>query len=61
MKTAWGAILASEVQSNIFQAKARNYDSVLQKELSQENLPEAVYRTLVSEVNNSLPTLHRLF
>lgn len=56
-----GAILASEVQSNIFQAKARNYDSVLQKELSQENLPEAVYRTLVSEVNNSLPTLHRYF
>ena len=56
-----GAILASEVQSNIFQAKARNYDSVLQKELSQENLPEGVYRTLVQEVNNSLPTLHRYF
>ncbi len=56
-----GAILASEVQSNIFQAKARNYDSVLQKELKQENLPEGVYRTLVAEVNNSLPTLHRYF
>ncbi len=56
-----GAILATEIQANIFQAKARNYDSVLDKELSQESLPEAVYRTLVDEVNKSLPTLHRYF
>ena len=56
-----GAILGTEVQANIFQAKARNYDSVLQMQLSEENLPEAVYRTLVQEVNASLPTLHRYF
>ncbi|MEO0368675.1 MAG: oligoendopeptidase F [Pseudomonadota bacterium] len=56
-----GAILGSEVQANIFQSKARNYASVLEKELAQENLPEGVYRTLVDEVNNSLPTLHRYF
>lgn len=56
-----GAILNTEVQANIFQAKARNYDSVLQWQLSQENLPEAVYRTLVAQVNENLPTLHRYF
>ncbi len=56
-----GAILNTEVQANIFQAKARNYDSVLQWQLSQENLPEAVYRTLVEQVNENLPTLHRYF
>ena len=56
-----GKILGTEVQANIFQAKARGYDSVLQKELSSENLPETVYRTLVEEVNASLPTLHRYF
>lgn len=56
-----GKILATEVQANIFNAKARGYDSVLQKELSTENLPETVYRTLVEEVNDSLPTLHRYF
>ena len=56
-----GAILNSEVQSNVFTAKARKYDSVLQKELEQEHLPEAVYRTLVAEVNNNLDTLHRYF
>lgn len=56
-----GATLNTEVQANIFQAKARNYDSVLQWQLSQENLPESVYRTLVEQVNENLPTLHRYF
>ncbi len=56
-----GKILGTEVQANIFTAKARNYDSVLQKELDQENLPEGVYRTLIAEVNKSLPVLHRYF
>jgi len=56
-----GAILGTEVQANIFAAKARDYDSVLQMQLAEENLPEAVYRTLVQEVNESLPTLHRYF
>lgn len=56
-----GMILGTEVQANIFTSKARNYDSVLQMELASENLPETVYRTLVEEVNASLPTLHRYF
>lgn len=56
-----GRILTTEVQANIFTTKARKYDSVLEKELQQENLPEEVYRTLVAEVNNALPVLHRYF
>lgn len=56
-----GAILNTEVQANIFQAKARNYESVLDWQLSQENLPEDVYRTLVAQVNENLSTLHRYF
>ena len=56
-----GAILNTEVQANIFQAKARNYSSVLEWQLSQENLPEDVYRTLVAQVNDNLSTLHRYF
>jgi oligoendopeptidase F len=56
-----GATLNTEVQANMFQAKARNYDSVLQWQLSQENLPEDVYRMLVKQVNVNLPTLHRYF
>ena len=56
-----GAVLNSHIQTQSALAKARNYDSVLQRELFQDNLPEAIYRTLVTEVNAALPTLHRYF
>lgn len=56
-----GMVMNSHVQTQAGLAKARNYDSVLQRELHQENIPPAVYRTLVAEVNKSLPTLHRYF
>lgn len=56
-----GAVLASHIQTQVALAKARNYDSVLERELFQDNLPPEVYRTLVAEVNNALPTLHRYF
>ncbi|MEL6547762.1 MAG: M3 family oligoendopeptidase, partial [Myxococcota bacterium] len=56
-----GATLATEVQSNIFQAKARNYDSALAAAVAKDNIPVEVYRTLVAETNAALPTLHRYF
>lgn len=56
-----GRTLSAHVQTQVASAKARNYDSVLQRELFDDNLPVAVYKTLVSEVNKSLPTLHRYF
>ena len=56
-----GSILNSHIQTQVALARARNYDSVLHRELFQDNLPPAVYRTLVAEVNNALPTLHRYF
>ncbi|MEX2496702.1 MAG: oligoendopeptidase F [Woeseia sp.] len=60
-RTTTGAILDSHVQAQVSLAKARNYDSVLDRELFQDNLPPEVYRTLVAEVNRALPTLHRYF
>ena len=56
-----GVILNSHLQTQVALAKARNYDGVLQRELHQDNIPPAVYRTLVAEVNKALPTLHRYF
>lgn len=56
-----GSVLNAHIQSQVALAKARNFDSVLQRELFQDNLPEAVYHTLVREVNQALPTLHRYF
>lgn len=56
-----GAILNSHLQTQVALSKARKYESVLERELFQDNLPPEVYRTLVSEVNAGLPTLHRYF
>lgn len=56
-----GSILNTHIQNQTALAKAKNYDSVLQRELHQDNLPPAVYHTLVAEVNKALPTLHRYF
>lgn len=56
-----GMVLNSHIQTQVALARARHFDSVLQRELFADNLPEAVYRTLVSEVNAALPTLHRYF
>jgi oligoendopeptidase F len=56
-----GAVLNTHIQTQAALAKARNYDSVLQRELFQDNLPPEIYRTLVAEVNSALPTLHRYF
>jgi len=56
-----GAVLGSHLQNQAALAKARKYDSVLHRELFEDNLPPEVYRTLVAEVNAALPTLHRYF
>jgi oligoendopeptidase F len=60
-RSSVGMVLNSHLQTQVALAKARNYDSVLHRELFQDNLPPAVYRTLVTEVNKALPTLHRYF
>jgi oligoendopeptidase F len=56
-----GLVMNSHLQTQVALAKARNYDSVLHRELFSDNLPPAVYRTLVEQVNEGLPTLHRYF
>jgi oligoendopeptidase F len=56
-----GMVLNSHVQTQAGLAKARNYDGVLHRELFSDNIPPAVYHTLVEEVNKALPTLHRYF
>ncbi len=56
-----GQLLNSHIQNQVFTARARGYDSALQMNLFGPNLPEGVYNTLVSQVNESLPLLHRYF
>jgi oligoendopeptidase F len=56
-----GMVLNSHIQTQVALSRARGYPSVLERELFQDNLPPEVYRTLISEVNANLPTLHRYF
>ncbi|HYE49361.1 MAG TPA: oligoendopeptidase F [Azospirillaceae bacterium] len=56
-----GMTLGTRVQSGVIQAKLRNYPSAVAASLADNNIPEQVYRSLVAEANNGLPTLHRYF
>lgn len=52
-------ILSSHVKGHNFKAKARHYASAREAALSNNHIPESVYDTLVSVVNEHLPLLHR--
>ena len=52
--------LEGQVKSQVLTARLRGYDSALQQALAGDNIPEAVYRTLVETVSNNLDSLHRL-
>jgi len=54
-----GAIYVAHLRGVVFDARAHKFDSSLQGKLSQDNTPDTVYRTLVSEANAGLPTLQR--
>ncbi|MDB5679355.1 oligoendopeptidase F [Sphingomonas bacterium] len=56
-----GAAYLSHVKADIYRKKARKYPTSLAAALSGNNVPEAVYRSLVAETNSGLPQLHRYF
>jgi oligoendopeptidase F len=58
-KATFGATLSSQVQSDVFYAKARKYENALQSALDGPNIPTSVYTRLIEGVNRNLPTFHR--
>lgn len=56
-----GTILSAQVNVHIFNHKQRDHENSLSAALGSNNIPESVYRTLVSETNENLDTLHRYF
>jgi oligoendopeptidase F len=54
-----GAAYAAKIKGDIFRAKSRYYPTTLAYALDGPNIPESVYRTLVSETDAGLPQLHR--
>lgn len=57
----FGVALFSQLKADWFNASTRKYPSSLAAALDGNNIPEAVYRTLIAETNANLPTLHRYF
>lgn len=56
-----GAALAQRVEVGVAQARLRQHPSAVAASLATHAIPESVYRTLVTETNRALPTLHRYF
>jgi len=55
----FGETLTTQVMGDVFSARARRFETSLQQALFDDNMPERVYRTLVAQANEGLPTLHR--
>ena len=55
------ATLAGSVHTDVYYAKARNYDSALQKALYPDNVPVTVYDNLIAAVRKHLPAVHQYF
>lgn len=55
----FGQTLATQVMGEVFDAKVRHFPNALSAALFNDNMPESVYRQLVKQANDSLPTFHR--
>lgn len=60
-RSTLGTTLATKLKGDVFEAQMRKYPNSLAMALSGNNVPEGVYRTLVSETDAGLPQLHRYF
>ena len=58
-QNTFASILGTEIKINNYQAKIRDFASARQASLFNNNVPEAVYDTLVQSVNKRLDLLHR--
>jgi oligoendopeptidase F len=58
-ETTLGTTLNSLVNTHIFNRDVHKYDSCLEAALFSSNVPVAVYKRLIADVNENLPTLHR--
>ncbi len=53
------AALAGSVQKDVYYARVRGFDSALQRALYPDNVPIAVYDSLIGTVRENLPSVHR--
>jgi len=58
-RATFGSMMNSNVQTSVFYARARHYDTSLAASLDGPNIPTSVYSHLVEGVNRNLPAFHR--
>lgn len=58
-KNTLASNLLTSVKQNVFQARARRYDSTLGMALFEDNIPPAVFHTLLDIFKKNLPTWHK--
>jgi oligoendopeptidase F len=58
-KQTFGTQLYGSVKSHMFYARARAYNSSLERALDKDNIPLQVYSALVKNVNDNLDSFHR--
>lgn len=58
-RQTFGTQLYSHLQTHVFYARTRNYDSTLHRALDRNNIPVEVYHTLIENVRANLDTFHR--
>ena len=58
-KNTLAALLGGSVQGDVFEARARHYDSALQAAVDPDNVPVAVYDNLIATIHEHLPTFQR--
>ena len=58
-ENTFGQILDAHVKTQVFNARARHYESAVAASLARNNVPVGVYYALIKAVNNGLPSMHR--
>ena len=58
-RATFGSMMNSNVQTALYYAHARHYDTSLEASLDGPNIPVSVYSRLVEGVNRNLATFHR--
>ena len=55
----FGVALYGEIRKNLFYRNARRHKTCLESALFRNNIPVSVYTSLIKNINESLPTMHR--
>lgn len=52
-------LISGQIEAHVFQARARKFDSALEAALFPQNIPLAVYHSLIEAVHDKIGSLHR--